>query len=238
MQPAPITRLCAVCVLGIDVNDACLKAMPTPPAFVEGLPKKAKDLIDAGTRRALKDGAPPAEVIREIEDSGTDLSDTHTLLRTLNQLEQVEQLWHRKAASSTWPAVPGLFRFAGADDERGVRKQQRSAEAARATGRLVDALKVGAPGLAQTELEKAKISQNRDVGLAGLEALSRVLESRAHALLGMVADLLVVAVLLPPRRVAGASPDLSVLEAGGATARALINALAAPTIHAPSLRRR
>ena len=44
--------------------------------------------------------------------------------------------------------------------------------------RVVRTVRVCLPGLGQTQLETAKLANNRDVGAAVLEAFSRVLESR------------------------------------------------------------
>ena len=47
------------------------------------------------------------------------------------------------------------------------------------------------PGLGQTPLETSKLASNRDVGLAVLEALSRVLESRVALMAQMIEAVLV-----------------------------------------------
>ena len=47
------------------------------------------------------------------------------------------------------------------------------------------------PGLGQTPLETSKLASSRDVGLAVLEALSRVLESRVALMAQMIEAVLV-----------------------------------------------
>ena len=54
----------------------------------------------------------------------------------------------------------------------------------------VSQLRQAFPGAGQTELEKAKIGANKDVGCAVLEAYSRCLESRAASILSRIEDVI------------------------------------------------
>jgi len=56
------------------------------------------------------------------------------------------------------------------------------------------------PNMEQTELEKTKISENRDVGLASLESYSRVLEGRSSAIFQRIQDVLDTNIKLSRKR--------------------------------------
>jgi len=62
---------------------------------------------------------------------------------------------------------------------------------------VIATIREARPGLGQTQLETSKLASNRDVGLAVLEALSRVLESRV-ALMAQIIEAVLVRVSPTP----------------------------------------
>ena len=86
--------------------------------------------------------------------------DKLALMETLNALEKAALVWERKAA-----------------EEHKQKDIDRHTEQAQRARSVIEAVKERLPGLGQTQLEQEKMSANRDVGSAVLEAYSRILES-------------------------------------------------------------
>ena len=168
------------------VNDACIARMVVPEAYLEKLPKNAGDVLSKSLHRALnKDKIDPYSVL---SGEGFDLDggdfDKLSLMETLNGLERAALVWERKAAESD--REKGKMGFLGGDKT----KKDMAAMKAHA---VIEAVKEKLPGLGQTQLEQEKMTNNRDVGSAVLEAFSRVLESRASMVRDMCMDVLRVA---------------------------------------------
>ncbi|KAK3262731.1 hypothetical protein CYMTET_28427 [Cymbomonas tetramitiformis] len=130
---------------------------------------------------------------REKEEEGRAGPSTARLARDLSdQLEMACSIWGLEAAApagedqaaaqaSTWRA-----RASSEDRASNAATWRTRAET------LLTQIKVRRPSLGQTKLEALKIEHNRDVGLAVVEAYSRVLESLAACIISRVRALLFI----------------------------------------------
>lgn len=167
-------RLCRAC------NDACIRLMPVPESYVAGTLSKIKnagDVLSRSLHKALnRDQVDPwaalaAEGLEGLEPGdpggggvGGKKLDKLALMEVLNGLEKASLVWERKSA---------------AEGDKKKKDAERHAEQAVKARAVIEAVKGRFPGLGQTQLEQDKMSNNRDVGSAVLEAYSRILESRA-----------------------------------------------------------
>lgn len=151
-----------------SINDRCLERMENPADFLDALPKQAKALnLGEHTRRALeKDGSATGKnepgyverVFDTLARDGVPSDDKMAVLEAVATLEKAALVWARKV-----------------DDQKAANAR-----------RMIAAVRAAMPGLGQTPLETNKLANNRDVGSAVLEALSRVLESRIAIMAQMI----------------------------------------------------
>ena len=172
------------------VNDACIGRMETPEAFLEALPKHAKQLaMGDAMRKALEKGEKAQSelysldgVFAILQKDGIEPSDKLNLREVLSTLEKAALVWERKEK----------------DDEEGHHhhllpvghSHHHHAEKAANARQVIKAVRQAQPGLGQTQLETAKLANNRDVGAAVLEAYSRVLESRLAGMRDLAEEIL------------------------------------------------
>jgi len=134
-----------------DLNQRVLVAMPVPEEYLAALPKNAKEVLTRETARVLKNDA-KIDVRRFI--SACAITSALTASDLMSKLQDAALVWEQKGPGSA---------ATGASNARLIASQMRSRF----------------PEAPQTRLETRKIGANGDVGLAAIEALSRVLEGRA-----------------------------------------------------------
>eukprot|EP00737_Agarophyton_chilense_P001872 gb/GEZJ01002119.1/.p1 GENE.gb/GEZJ01002119.1/~~gb/GEZJ01002119.1/.p1 ORF type:complete len:871 (-),score=157.06 gb/GEZJ01002119.1/:1114-3372(-) len=161
-----------------EINVEVVKTMPVPASFVENLPKHARSLIP----RELKEGLTTWGMFK-VSDYMKDRKLWHkeAAKEITSSLEKVALIWEAKASNKSF--LSRTF------DIRGDRFHQAVTAFRRCQNAIRD-LRREWPTMQHTELDMSKIQNNDDIGLAGLEAYSRALESRAYRLLTRIRELL------------------------------------------------
>ena len=154
-----------------------LERKEAPLDFLEALPRHIKAVgLGESTRRALEKGpvlkggqasSTIGDVFATLAKDGVKSDDKIAVLEVLAAVEKAALLWTRAGKAS--------------DVHKAVRARE-----------MIAAVRSSMPGLGQTPLETSKLASNRDVGLAVLEALSRVLESRVALMAQMIEEVLEV----------------------------------------------
>lgn len=162
-----------------EINVEVVKEIPVPPSFVDGLPKHARSLIP----RELKEGLTTWGMFK-VSDYMKDRNmwSKESAKEITSSLEKVALIWEARTSSNK-SFLSRTF------DLRGDRFQQAMTAFRRCQNAIRD-LRRDWPTMQHTELDMAKIQHNEDIGLAGLEAYSRALESRAYRLLTRIRELL------------------------------------------------
>jgi hypothetical protein len=159
-------------------NQAAMARMTLPVSEIQRMPHNAKDILPPKLYRDLHPPAAPAAPAAAAGSSSAssasaflnvdDFIARHGIdtpvkaLEMVSLLEKVLVIWRRKAS------------------HKGSKFEMAS--------RLIADLKARFPGMRQTELEVARINNNKDIGHAVIEALSRVLESRAATLISRILE--------------------------------------------------
>lgn len=157
------------------INADVIERMEVPDAYAAALPADATKILGKETAQVLK-RLEPAERQRFFKE--LPVADALQAHKMIGQLQDAAMVWERKFVASSQRDVAEPSRFGrlgslmGATPNEGAR---RGAEAARGGARALRDLWPKAP---QTGQESAKIKGNLDVGLAALEAFSRVLEGK------------------------------------------------------------
>lgn len=161
-----------------EINLEVMKGIPVPPSFVDGLPKHARALIP----RELKEGLTTWGMFK-VSDYMKDrnLWTKDSAKEITSSLEKVALIWEARTSNKSF--LSRTF------DIRGERFHQAVTAFRRCQNAIRD-LRRDWPTMQHTELDSAKIHHNEDIGLAGLEAYSRALESRAYRLLTRIRELL------------------------------------------------
>lgn len=164
-----------------EINVEVVKSIPVPVSFVESLPKHAKSIID----KELKDGLTTYGIFK-IADFMKDnqIWSKENAKEITSSLEKVALIWEARTTSNK-SFLSRTF------DIRGERFHQAVTAFRRCQNAIRD-LRREWPTMQHTDLDMAKIQNNEDIGLAGLEAYSRALESRAYRLLTRLLELLTV----------------------------------------------
>lgn len=161
-----------------EINVEVVKSMPVPETFVEGLPKHARNLIS----KELKEGLTTWGMFKVsdfMKDRG--MWNREAAKDVTSSLEKVALIWEAKTTQKSF--ISRTF------DIRGERFHQAITAFRRCQNAIRD-LRRDWPTMTHTDLDAAKIQGNEDLGLAGLEAYSRALESRAARLLTRIRELL------------------------------------------------
>jgi hypothetical protein len=161
-----------------EINVDVVKSMPVPDSFVDMLPKHARSLIS----RELKEGLTTWGMFKVsdfMKDRG--MWTREAAKDVTSSLEKVALIWEAKTSQKTF--LSRTF------DIRGERFHQAVTAFRRCQNAIRD-LRREWPTMTHTDLDMAKIESNEDIGMAGLEAYSRALESRAARLLTRIKELL------------------------------------------------
>lgn len=161
-----------------EINVEVVKSMPVPPSFVAGLPKHARSLVSKDLKEGLTTWG-MFKVSDFMKDRG--LWNRESAKDITSSLEKVALIWEAKTSQKSF--LSRTF------DIRGERFHQAVTAFRRCQNAIRD-LRRDWPTMTHTDLDMAKIESNGDVGLAGLEAYSRALESRAARLLTRIKELL------------------------------------------------
>lgn len=163
-----------------EINLEVIKIMHVPQSFVDGLPRHARNLIS----KELKEGLTTWGMFK-ISDFMKDrnLYTREHAKDLTSSLEKVALIWESKTTSKSF-----LSRTLDIRGERG----KNVLNAFRRCQNAIRDLRREFPTMSQTELDSAKIDNNEDIGLSGLEAYSRALESRAARLLNRIRELVEV----------------------------------------------
>lgn len=161
-----------------EINVEVVKSMPVPRSFVDALPKHARSLIS----RELKDGLTVWDMFK-VSDFMKDrnLWTRDQAKDITSSLEKVALIWEEKTQNKS--IISRTF------DIRGERLHKALTAFRRCQNAIRD-LRRDWPTMTHTDLDMAKIEGNEDIGLAGLEAYSRALESRAYRLLTRIRELI------------------------------------------------
>ncbi|GJQ10618.1 hypothetical protein GpartN1_g2409.t1 [Galdieria partita] len=158
-----------------QVNEAVIAKMNVPEAFVTSLPKKAKEVL--GDDLEVNMSNPYFNVEKFLKEKK--IWNESNAYQTVSKLEKAVCIWKTKmdeGMKAKWTL-------------RRDRIQKYSVLLRRADA-AIRVLKTRFPYMLQTELEQSKIFHNTEIGKAGLEVYSRVLESRAGILADRVSYLL------------------------------------------------
>jgi PRONE (Plant-specific Rop nucleotide exchanger) len=161
-----------------EINIDVVKSMPVPLSFVEGLPKHARLLIS----KELKEGLTTWGMFKVsdfMKDRG--MWNREAAKDICSNLEKVALIWEARTSHQSF--LSRTF------DIRGERFHQAVTAFRRCQNAIRD-LRREWPTMTHTDLDMAKIQGNEDIGLAGLEAYSRALESRAARLLTRIKELI------------------------------------------------
>lgn len=161
-----------------EINVDVVKSMPVPTSFVEGLPKHARSLISKDLKEGLTTWG-MFKVSDFMKDRG--IWNREAAKDITSSLEKVALIWEAKTSQKSF--ISRTF------DIRGERFHQAVTAFRRCQNAIRD-LRRDWPTMTHTDLDMAKIQSNGDIGLAGLEAYSRALESRAARLLTRIKELL------------------------------------------------
>ncbi|KAK4525271.1 hypothetical protein GAYE_SCF09G3179 [Galdieria yellowstonensis] len=158
-----------------QINEAVVGTMNVPEAFVSSLPKKAKEVLGEDLEESMNN--PYFNVERYLKEKKK--WNESTAHQVVTNLEKAVCIWKSKmdeGMKAKWTL-------------RRDRIQKYSVLLRRADA-AIRVLKQRFPYMLQTELEQSKIFHNTEIGKAGLEVYSRVLESRAGILADRVSYLL------------------------------------------------
>mmetsp|Transcript_29343 Transcript_29343/g.69042 ORF Transcript_29343/g.69042 Transcript_29343/m.69042 type:complete len:299 (+) Transcript_29343:281-1177(+) len=161
------------------INEEMLDAMAAPSKFLETLPERTADIVgrelEAFLCGSTGQGGPgqgqSVDVDALLEHQS--VTTPEHALALLDKLQRLQlRLIHRLESNPSARSAPAdAGRLAQLHD-------------------ILPQIKQRFPGLRQTTVETARISENLDVGMAALEAYSRVLESRAASVHSRVSDVL------------------------------------------------
>ncbi|KAJ0693021.1 putative PRONE domain, Rop guanine nucleotide exchange factor [Helianthus annuus] len=169
----------------LAINNNVLAEMEIPSAYLETLPKNAKDCLGETIYSYLTTEKFSPECLLDC----LDLSSEHRTLEIANRVEAAVHAWklkehkkHPKSKRSSWSTkVKGLV----ADSDKNSCLSQRAET-------LLCCLRHRFPGLPQTSLDMSKIQYNKDVGQLILESYSRVMESLAFNIMARIDDVIFV----------------------------------------------
>jgi len=166
-----------------EVNLDVIRMMTVPQTFMDGLPKHARQIIT----KDLKEGLMTWGMFR-IQDFMKDkkMYNKDNAKDLCSALEKVALVWESKTVVKSF-----LSRTLDTLDIRGERGKNVINALRRCQNAIRD-LRREFPTMGPSDLDTAKIAKNEDIGLAGLEAYSRALESRAYRVLTRLREILEV----------------------------------------------
>ena len=176
-----------------SINNDIVRRMIVPDSYCQKLPSDASKILGKEMAKMLKkkDGSEHFDHFL----NSLRVGDALQAQKMMSQLQDAALVWMRKFELTEQQECekPKAFGFFGGVPNVSAKRGAATAE------RIALALRERWPKAPQTELEIAKIQGNLDVGLAAMEALSRVLEGRAATMLAHLKNLVENgAVQLPP----------------------------------------
>ena len=176
-----------------SINNDIVRRMIVPDSYCQKLPSDASKILGKEMAKMLKkkDGSEHFDHFL----NSLRVGDALQAQKMMSQLQDAALVWMRKFELTEQHECekPKAFGFFGGVPNVSAKRGAATAE------RIALALRERWPKAPQTELEIAKIQGNLDVGLAAMEALSRVLEGRAATMLAHLKNLVENgAVQLPP----------------------------------------
>ncbi len=164
-----------------EINLDVVRNMAVPSGFVDQLPKHARHIIPKELKEALMTWG--------MFKIGDFMRDRHCYNKEkakelCSALEKVALVWESKTVVKSF-----LSRTLDTLDIRGERGKNIMNALRRCQNAIRD-LRREFPTMQQTDLDMAKITENEDIGHAGLEAYSRALESRAARVLSRVREII------------------------------------------------
>ncbi|GMH13684.1 hypothetical protein Nepgr_015525 [Nepenthes gracilis] len=157
------------------INAQILSEMQIPESYIESLPKNGRASLGDMIYKSITDEFFNPEQFLD----NMDLNSEHKVLDLKNRIEASIVIWQRKMnqkdCKPSWGSAVSL--------------EKRELFEERAETILL-ILKHQFPGIPQSLLDISKIQYNKDVGHAVLESYSRVLESLASAVMGLIDDVL------------------------------------------------
>ena len=164
-----------------EINLDVVRNMAVPSGFVDQLPKHARHIIPKELKEALMTWG-----MFKIGDFMRDRNcyNKEKAKELCSALEKVALVWESKTVVKSF-----LSRTLDTLDIRGERGKNIMNALRRCQNAIRD-LRREFPTMQQTDLDMAKITENEDIGHAGLEAYSRALESRAARVLSRVREII------------------------------------------------
>ena len=173
-----------------EINLDVIHRMQLPPQYGQQLAPDASKILGKETAQILK--KKNTEECQHFVAS-LEVADALQAHKMMSQLHDAAVVWTRKHLESEENSADArtlgrLGLLMGATPTPNVAAQRGAANAQR----IALALRKAWPKAPQTALEVSKIKSNLDVGLAAMEALSRVLEGRAATILAHLKNIVKV----------------------------------------------
>uniref|UniRef100_A0A7N0TYU1 PRONE domain-containing protein n=1 Tax=Kalanchoe fedtschenkoi TaxID=63787 RepID=A0A7N0TYU1_KALFE len=167
-----------------SINDSVLLTMPVPAVIRDALPKTGKECLGEELYSMLSSDDKSHE---EILDT-LNLKSEQNALEVANKLEAASFAWREKLTKQVSGSSPVRTSWSFLKDPVSeIDKRELHLEQAEL---LLQALKSRFPNLPQTFLNAAKVKYGKDVGLAIMEAYSRVLANLAFSILSRIGEIL------------------------------------------------
>ncbi|KAL2333931.1 hypothetical protein Fmac_015144 [Flemingia macrophylla] len=166
------------------INNNMLHEMPVPTIIKDALLKSGRTSLGEELHKVLMaESSSGEEMLKALN-----LKSEHTVLETINRLEAATFSWRERIIQESSGKSPVRTSWSFMKDPMsGVDKMELLLER---TETLLNLLRTRYPNLPQTFLDAVKVQYGKDIGLAILEAYSRVLGSLAFSILSRIGDIL------------------------------------------------
>lgn len=166
------------------INMDVLKSMKVPPGYVDTLPRHSRQIIPKDLKERLM-SRKMFKISDYMKDAGIWNKDKAAEFCTA--LENVELVWRARMERYN---IKSIFSRTFSSLNKGRERGSKIINALHKCQDAIRELRREFTTMNQTELDTQKVANCEDIGLAGLEAYSRALESRAHIVLSRVLDVL------------------------------------------------
>ncbi|XP_066328291.1 rop guanine nucleotide exchange factor 14-like [Miscanthus floridulus] len=167
-----------------SINEQVLFHMPIPAAVMDALPKSGRVSLGEDLYQAITTVYIPIEEIFV----SLSLKTEHSVLETINRLEGAVFAWKQRILEERNKRSPG--RHSWSFMKNSSSELDKMSACIERVDTLVQLLKSRYPNLPPTFIDVLKLQYNVDVGLAIVEAYSRVLVGVAFSILSRVAEIL------------------------------------------------